>query len=121
MSILQVYLELADKFPNIDTFKGEKVNFQVNVENSENSIRFEAKRQDYYFKEDRYKDMGLEPPEIAHIYRSENLEYGARKVNNDGEKVTFRQDEIYNKPEDLKCYDKIFEVPPFIQTTISQI
>lgn len=127
MSILQVHLELADKFPNIHTFDDEdadfQVNFQVDVENSENPIHFEAKRQCYYFNEDRYKAMKLEPPEIVHIYRSENLECGARKVDSEEQsKVTFRQDEIYNKPENLECYDKIFlilgedevEVPTFI-------
>lgn len=109
MSILQVHLELADKFSNKPTFEGEAVNFQVNVENSENPIQFKAKRQCYYFNKDKYKTMELEPPEIVHIYRSENLEYGARKVDIDGNRaITFKQDEIYNKPEDLECYDKIF-------------
>ena len=109
MSILQVHLELADRFPNIHTFEGEEVDFQVNVENSENPIQFEAKRQCYYFNEDTYKTTELEPHEIVNNYRHETLEYGAQKVRSDGLcKTTFAQDEIYNNPEDIECYDKIF-------------
>ena len=109
MSILQVHLELADKFPNINTFDDGEVAFQVNVENGENPIRFDAKRQHYFFNEDKYEDMKLEPYEIVHVYRDKNLEYGARKVGKgDQIRITFSQDEIYNKSGDLECYDKIF-------------
>ena len=119
MSILQVHFEIADRWGDLDTFTGEKegeeVDFQVNVENSENPIQFNAKRQCYYFQESLYEGLDLEPTEIAHRYRYEYLKGGTLKVDYDGrskskarQKVTFCQNEIYSKSKDLECYDKIF-------------
>ena len=81
MNILQVHLELADKYPqSIDSFEGKDVEFKVNVKNSCDPLIFVAKRQNYYFTKSRYEATKLELYEIVHMYSDENLEYGARKI-----------------------------------------
>lgn len=110
MNILQVHLELADIPPDpkdVSSFKGEEVKFKVNVENSKNPICLSAKCQHYNYNEHRYNDMELEPYEIVHIYRSENLVYGTKKVEESENKTTYSQDEITHNPDALECYDKI--------------
>ena len=108
MHILQVHLELADIPPeDITNFEGKEIEFKVRVENGENPISFNAKRQHYFYPEKVYENSGLEPFKIVHLYRNENLRYGAEKVEEDGCTITYSQDEITNNPGDLECYDKI--------------
>lgn len=108
MSILQIHLELSDIPSNIPSIEDKQVKFNVEVENSDNLIHFNAKLQHYFFNEGAYKDLQLEPYEIVHLYRCENLrQNGARKVEEDSQNITYAQDEICHNREDLECYDKI--------------
>ena len=119
MNTLQVHLELADRLPSkFSDIEEDEDDFNIDVENSKDPLHFVAKQQCYVFKEAPFSKMDLDESEIIHTYRSENLVYGANKMdrkdismdsgyyNSQGLKRCLR-DEISSKPEDLEPYDKI--------------